>query len=245
MTPLILTVVATIFTLIGLGGIYQTIQGSNFLWLLSWVPLGFMVIFIAPYKLWKEQQDKVKKFEDDLKPKLNITIEHEPFPTGGERKGYFWVLKVVNNGDGPVDRCYGIIKHCYLKGDNENRDKGSSIPKDGHRLPWAKQTGGGALEIRLGGGELAYLDYIMIRDKKSKVLRVPAFPNPPDTRPDYETFIIEHNNIEFEIAIGTRQEVMEPSIIRFNFEWQGADKAVITEISNTSPQVSDKENSQT
>jgi len=197
------------------------------------------------------ERDKAGNLEEQLRPRIAVSIEHEPVGTGGSspigEAGRFWRLKVVNTSTSPISRCYGEIVHCYAIKEDGSRINNLTEPwpREGHGLPWARQSGG-TYEIPLGGDNgTAYLDYIMVRNKHSGLLHIPSRPNPSQDRPNYTDYFVGYDNLEFQIAVGSYEESMKRTIIRFVFKWLGGYKAEITELRDTTPQGLDKEGSQT
>lgn len=69
-----------------------------------------LIVFVAPYRLWVLQKEKVKAFEEAARPKLTVS---DPFdtvePKGATGKAIReWRLKVTNEST-------SVIKNCYLK----------------------------------------------------------------------------------------------------------------------------------
>lgn len=246
---MILSIASWLFLLLGVGGISQIITTGNLAWIISLMPLVIMVILVAPYKLWKEQRDKVDQFEEKLQPKLAVFIEPNPVPGGivpaEIEQSIFWRLGVTNISMSPIPKCYSEIVNCYRISENGSRSiPEATWPRQGHGLPWGRGSGG-TYEISLASEQTAYLDYIMLPSRKSGILYVPSRPNSPNDRPDYKSYPIAHDNLEFTIAVGSKEQSMRRSVIRFTFEWKGGSNATIAELKNTSPQVPDKEGSQT
>jgi len=108
----------------------------------------------------------------------------------------------------------------------------NSWPRGTFELPWARNCGGG-YERPLGSEEEAFLDYIMVQNRGDPILRIPS-------RPDYVSYPLHSNHLELTIRVGSRGIDMKPSIIRFTFTRTTYDlNTDITELENTSPQVSD------
>jgi hypothetical protein len=84
-----------------------------------WVVLLF--IFIAPFRLWSDAQDKLEVYEETAKPKLEISDPIESVePKGTVGKAFrTWRLKITNIST-------VMVKGCYAK-------KKSFINKNGHQ----------------------------------------------------------------------------------------------------------------
>ena len=55
--------IGTVSTLGGVGGIGQSLAQKNPVWLLMLIPFAFLALFIAPYKTWKREYEKVIGYE--------------------------------------------------------------------------------------------------------------------------------------------------------------------------------------
>lgn len=240
----IVSISSWLLLVLGIGGVVTASVTGNWAWLLIIAPLVLIIIFVAPYKLWKEQHDTTEQLKEGLQPKLAVFIEPNPVPAGGvptdQEQGTFWRLGVTNTSLSPIHRCYGEIIKCYRINENGSRTiPEQTWPRQGHGLPWGRGSAG-TYEMSLGREQTAYLDYIMIPNQQSGILVVPLRPNPPNDRPNYTSYLIPCNNLEFMIAVGSKEQPMKPSVIKFTFEWAGASKSTITVLENTSPQDSGK-----
>jgi hypothetical protein len=213
--------------------------------LIIFVCAAYLVyLMITPYRQRDEARHQIEQLEEKLRSKLALFVESNSVPAGyvpkGEQQSWFWRLRVKNTAISPIARCYGEIVECYRIGAGGSRTiPDETWPRESHGLPWGRQQGG-TYELSLAAEEIAYLDYIMIPNEQSGILYVPSRPNSPNDRPDYKSYPIACDNLEFKIAVGSREQSMKPSVITFRFEWNGGSKAKITVVENISPQDSDK-----
>lgn len=119
-----------ILALIALGAAYLAALGLNprtprvgdlWEWIVGlWVI--FLFVFVAPFRLWLAEKEKVDAFEDTARPKLSLSdpicVVDPKGSIGGSVKSREWRLRVKNEST-------ALIKNCYIK------QKGL-INKDGH-----------------------------------------------------------------------------------------------------------------
>ncbi len=101
--PLSLTYIA-----LGIGAIstQQATQGNQWLWLIGWLPLAFMLFLVAPYKLWKEQRERADQLEIDLQPSLKVVGSVEQRL---DQMGQGYAIEIENIGKGDVKKCHGRL----------------------------------------------------------------------------------------------------------------------------------------
>jgi len=217
--------------------------------------LGFVLVFVgifvrnlfrAPYRQRNEARarvqqllDEAQQLEDETRPRLAVFIEKKPVWGGsvplGQQQSVFWRLGVKNISLSPISRCYSEILTCYMIGENNKTIPEGTWPREGHILPWARMSGEQRYERDFARDEIAYVDYIMIHDIKAGILYVPSLPDSSNQRPNYTSYQIAWDDLEFEIAVGSKESKMNRSVIKFKFEWKGGENAIITELDNTSP----------
>lgn len=100
-------VIAILLALIALSGVVRVwLQGdiSNLMLLL---PLGVLIIVIAPYQIWKQQRDRVIKLEEEKKPRLSVhkTYKEKYSSTDCSRVG----LVIRNEGTGALNNCHARL----------------------------------------------------------------------------------------------------------------------------------------
>ena len=228
------------YILVGVGiiGTKQVVSSNQWLWIAGWLPLAFLILFVAPYKLWKGQRDKVDAIEEQLRPKLVLSIEHEPVSTNLSSpisdRGRFWRIKVENMGSSPLNRCYGAIRYCSAIDENGN-SVSADIVRAGHPLPWARQTiginqSGGWWEATVGTVP-AYIDYIMIQNEGIDHLNIPSRQNPSQDRPEFREFEVFFKKLKFQIVVASHESPNSPSVITFQFDWHGGFATTIKDTS--------------
>jgi len=153
MTPLFLTVSATIFSLVGAGSIYKAIQESNYLWLIGLLPLVFLVVFVAPYKLWKEQRERTDNLTERIKPCLQIIGKPKPQQSATGSAASEWVLVIKNSGIETAEDCHVYLEEITTECVSEKL-KLFPVPIDfhwsGHMDNKSEFSIGGGVSNRLG-----------------------------------------------------------------------------------------------
>jgi hypothetical protein len=110
-------------------------------WWISLIPLSILIIFIAPYKLWKSAHDDLIKLTEK---RLKVDIEPQ---TGDSKKGAIWrQLRVTNVGVQPIDGCYGLL----MEFKSEDKQKQNICPPPGFYYPWSSYGGRGK-ESKIAG----------------------------------------------------------------------------------------------
>lgn len=138
--------IATIFAILfSIGGIIGTVLTQE--WWIALIPLGICIIFIAPYKLWKAQEERADKLEESRKSSLDV-IEFRRQNGGMFGRGFSWGLRVHNKGTDSAENCDCCLQQVRLVS-NPNSLKGwpTDVPFD-----WqGQQTGGHGYTIPGGG----------------------------------------------------------------------------------------------
>jgi hypothetical protein len=110
-------------------------------WWISLVPLGILIVFIAPYRLWRGVHDDLVKLTEK---RLKVDIEPQ---IGDSRRGEIWrQLRVTNLGVQPIDDCYGLLME-FKSEDTKNQ---SVCPPPGFYYPWSSY-GGRSKETKIAG----------------------------------------------------------------------------------------------
>ncbi len=78
-------IASALFILVSIGGVIGAFLVKE--WWIFLIPLGILIIFLAPYKLWRNERDKLNEYERKLKPKLATFIEPNPVPGGDLPEG--------------------------------------------------------------------------------------------------------------------------------------------------------------
>jgi hypothetical protein len=152
-TPLILTIIATIFSLAGMAGTFKAIQESNWLWLSGWIPLVILIVFVAPYKLWQEQRERANKFEIDMKSSLKVIgVIEQGLNT--IRLGFG--IKIENIGKEDANKCHGRLLDLKFETPKDSISL-SKMPKN-RDLHWS--------------GQVENVDYYDVPGSQSAILNV-------------------------------------------------------------------------
>ena len=127
--------------LVSVGGVIGAFLSKE--WWVSLIPLGILVIFVAPYNLWRSAYDDLVKLKEK-----RLAVDVVP-QIGDSRQGEIWrQLRVTNPGVEPIDGCYGLLVE-FRSEDAQNQDM---CPPSGFYYPWASYGGRGK-ETKIAGSD--------------------------------------------------------------------------------------------
>jgi hypothetical protein len=193
-----LTIIYYILTISGIsiGSVIAGKSGEYWFIVAGFLPIIILTIFIAPYKISKQKEDKLielttKKLYAELEEYPEITDEHT-----------WWHLIVRNPSSIPIKGCYGKIISFNPNPQNK--------PYTSFYLPWTSYSGATTPGITIPGKGNNVLDFVMSNTgglwpfcffmKDSWIRGTP-----------YKENVGEYN---IEIQIGSLEEILEPLIIK-------------------------------
>ena len=207
--------VSSLLTLIGLAGIGAAIRTTNLFWLIALVPFGILLLLVAPYRMWKE--------ENKAKEHLGTVIQGLTTPqlivTQGlynvQQQGYFFYTLEVTNPTGiPIPGVYGDLTHARVifesqetkiwAVNNPTQVTRSGLPPDSHKYPWSWTKGSRTETIPPKGSRHLY---VLARQEGSV-----SFSIPTEDGPAYQCYL--PGEIEFLIAIGSEVQSFPPTKVR-------------------------------
>jgi hypothetical protein len=129
--------ISYVFSLAGLAGIVSSFKESNYIWLTAVIPILVMIIFVAPYKIWRKTNDELtkittKRFELSL-PAPN-RIERRDSVRGDWFQEWYRI-QVRNPTALPISLCYGRLVEFKSKLPYPN------LPSPGIMFPWTSFGG--------------------------------------------------------------------------------------------------------
>lgn len=177
---LIVAIIATMFSLAGLTSIYKAIQESNWLWLIGLLPLVLLVVFVAPYQLWKGQRERADQLEIGMKPSLKI-VGSVKQKVGQFEQGY--AIEIANLGKEDAKKCHGRLLELIFETPKDHISL-SETPRN-RDLHWSGQVEN-ADYYDIPGGQLATLNVVYSSIIKGNKLVCLAY------RSKEEEFRIDH-----------------------------------------------------
>jgi len=200
------------FAVIGLlgvtGGIAGIVKGSSLIYLLA-VPF-VLVLLIAPYKLWKQEKDKVKELTTK---RLEVNVEEQPEDARGT---LWWHIIVRNPSSIPIESCYG-----QLVSFEPNK---SNKPYRGLRLPWSSWVTKEMERYTIPGNASGILDFVVALPRYFSI--VALFTEGKRTFFNYE----EPGTYEAEIQVGSEKEAFLTTKIKVKIVYAGEGKLTIEKI---------------
>ena len=141
-----------LLTFIGLAGIGAAIGTTNLFWLIALAPLGILLLLVAPYDVWKEE-NKAKEhhrtvIHDLTTPQLVVT---QGLYNVHQQGYFFYTLEVTNPSGVPIPGVYGDLTHARVifesqeakiwAENNPAQVTRSGLPPDSHKYPWSWTKG--------------------------------------------------------------------------------------------------------
>lgn len=258
MIPIVITIINYIFAVFGVVGIVKTFLENNFFWLFSALPLFFMIVFVAPYKLWKEQKGRGDILEKQARPCLEILdiAEQNMSWTGAS-----WSVEIRNNGIQPARGCHGNLEDIEF----ETPQGELSLKRwpRGRDLQWSGQVEN-ASDYIIAGGQHAMLNLVYRDSAASDKTITLAYRGTEQFRLDHK--LPQNDPILFLINITSEERVPQYAICLLDMKaiasdgyrafsgrspvmllWHGEQRRSLSEFQKglNSPPTLDKEDSQT
>lgn len=124
---------------VSIGGVIGAFVAKE--WWISLIPLTILIVFVAPYKLWRGAHDDLVRLTEK---RLGVDIEPQ---MGDPKRGAIWRhLRVTNLGVEAIDDCYGLL----LEFRSEDAKNESMWPPAGFYYPWSSH-GGRVKETSIAG----------------------------------------------------------------------------------------------
>ncbi len=178
------------------------------------IPFGVLLLFVAPYKLWKRHEDKLHELTT---PRLRLEILQSD-PEINERE-IWWHLAVHNDSLEPIEGCYAKVKSFEP---NTNKR-----PYEATHLPWAS---GGGTETRTTTipGECSESVDVVMADRKTRMLYIPI-PS-AEARKREKKYPEPPGSYEIEIQVGSEKQTFKSSSIRLTIELKETGELYVKEV---------------
>ena len=222
-------IAALVFGLLGAAigyGTYALAAGSVgvsvLVGLVSW--FGLLVLIVTPMRMWRE---RVAHLASLTTPRLVVSLEPSMQHIGS---GVFsqWV-NVVNPTGQTIHRCYGKIRSFERIYPSHSSAR---LPREGHELPWAHQSGGGRFATDISGFDgIAHLDIAMVKGGADEFLRIPAKSVADRDTTDYDAYVCLPGAYDLVIEVGSTVESFKSSAIRLRITFGGGTDVNVTELS--------------
>ena len=198
----IIPVLSYIFSLVGLTGIVSAIWESNYIWLTAVVPILVMIIFVAPYKIWRKTNDELiqittKRFELSLPPPNKVEGKH---PFGGEWSQEWYRIKVHNPTALPISGCYGKLFEFTSKLPYSN------LPSPGLMFPWSSFSSVGRL-AKIASNDSDYLDIFAFDGKFISIVIL----DPNTGKRDLSQCACLIDEYDLIVQVGSQDEAFSPT----------------------------------
>lgn len=194
-----------LFTIGGISGASFLSDGTRFWWL-TLVPLGVLILFIAPYRVWKNTSDRLTT----LTTKRLVVEVKVPDTSGG---GKFWRhLRVANNTGQAITGCYG-----ELAADARALTPISSgvvLPKECVRYHWTTRQHSHTGIVKIGAHSPSFLDIAFTDGEDATVFFTPLY----DGTGSYP---LPKGSYEMIIRVGSVDEHFPPTCKKFKITFSG------------------------
>ena len=205
MVAWVIPLISYSFTIGGISGASFLTDGTRFWWL-PLVPLGALILFIAPYRVWKNINDKLTKLTTK-----RLAVEVKPPDTSGAAK--FWRhLHVVNKSGQAITGCYG-----ELAKDARALTPISSnfvLPKELVRYHWSARKHPRTDVAKIGVHSPGLLDIAFTDGEDATVFFTPRF----DAMKAYP---LPKGSYEMIIRVGSEDEHFPPTCKKFKITFSG------------------------
>ena len=160
----------------------------------AFVPLGILLLVVAPYKLWKRKRDQLIELTNK---KLIVELEKNPEVA---QPGYFLHLIVRNPNSKPIKNCYGQLKS--FEPNRNNR------PYSTLGLPWSHRTTREMERYTIPSNANGLLDFIVTDRKVISIFTL----SPEEGKREY--YYPEPPGIyRVEVRVGSETESFAPTEI--------------------------------
>jgi hypothetical protein len=184
-----LTTFVIFLGLLGVGGIAFATWANQIMALIAVVPIVITLVFIAPYKLWKEKADVVKRMTTK---RLKVEVEKKPEPEPAENKNW-WHLIVRNTSKKSIKGCYGqVVSFEPNLGNRSYR---------GLRLPWSLWVTRERERYTIPGNTSGNLDFVVASPDYFSVIALSE-----EAGKAKFPYLEGHGTYKVEIQVGSEQE---------------------------------------
>ena len=206
-----LTVVMIFLGLLGIGGIALATWQNQIIVLIAVVPVGVMLLFVAPYKLWKEKANMVRELTTK---RLEVDIDERTEETDTTS---WWHLIVRNPSSIPIESCYGQI--VSFEPNNNNK------PYLGVKLPWTSWLTREMERYTIPANANGILDFVVAVPRFFSVVTL----SPQEGKRTFFNYE-PPGTYEVGIQIGSEKEAFPPTKIKFKIVYSGQRKLTIEKI---------------
>jgi len=206
--------ISLVATVGGLGGLVSLLhKGINYGWI-TLIPLGILILFIAPYWVWKSDNDKLK---DLTTLRLKVEVEPEETSVLPDGEVSYWRHLIVRNPTGKrISGCY-----CKIVDFRSNTEVSLELPKRGIRYPWSTR-GGPALNrttVDIAGGSFDIADIAVCKSNEPNEFRTPI-PSHDQYRRCLE-YPLPPGTYEVDIEVGSDSLDFKPTLITLAIKFSG------------------------
>ena len=164
--------------------------------------------------MWKRQ---VASLAQLTTPRLAISIDSSLQHIGN------WIfsqwLSVINESAQTIHRCYGRIRSFQRIYPSHSSAR---LPKQGHELPWARQSGWGGFTTDISGFQgLAHLNLAVVTSSTDEFLRIPCRSTANEDNPDYESYVLLPGAYDFVVEVSSMTESFKPTDIHMRITFGG------------------------
>lgn len=184
------------------------------LWWIYLIPLGILIVFIAPYKVWRKVSDD---FEEITKKRLEISLldpvlrQHKD-DTRGEWFLEWYKLQVCNPTALPITNCYGRLIKFTPKLPWPNSPY-LNLPTPGIMFPWSSYSARGKLAT-IGSHDFDSLDILVFDGSRLSVVVL----NDASGQRDLGQFALLPDEYELVVQVGSQSEAFSPSDVILKVE---------------------------
>lgn len=213
-----LTLLFALFVITAGAGISLAVVRSQSLYWFMLAPFFSLVVFIAPYKLWKQNENELK----GLKCK-RLTIDVEQIDDSDDKKQPIWNHLIVRNLTAQaITGCYGRPISFRAKQNIHQKFPASSI-----HYPWTTNIGGlGGSSVDIGARSHEYLDVFYIDFIKSQFF-TPLLQRDNWTR--FPSYPLSEDEYDIKIEVGSSKEDIAHTTVHLKVIFHG-DKFIVEKL---------------
>jgi hypothetical protein len=181
---------------------------------LTFLPLVLLLLFVAPYKVWKNDNNKLM---DLITPRLEVEVESpevEILPDG--EVAYWWHLIVRNPTGTKISGCY-----CKLVSCRSQTKLNVEMPKRGIRYPWST-LGGSSLSrttCNIGSSSFDVVDIAVCQPDEPNSFYTPILGI--DQYKRYLKFPLPPGTYWLDIEVGSDDLDFQPTLRNIEFQFRG------------------------
>ena len=205
--PIMTTIASYIVTLGGSLGAYFADR-----WWLALLPIGLLIIFIAPYRIWESTDNNLQLL---IKPRLDVEVE-----LSSKTNLANWKHLIVRNPTGKaIQGCYGLLVDFRCK---SPLDLNSELPSIGIRYPWSTRAGCslGRTTCNIGSNSFDVLDIAACKENDPDHFYTPILSGDQYTR--YMEFPLPIGVYELDIIVGSDTIDFQPTKKTFEIKFARA-----------------------